>query len=68
MAKVVNTISAYRGLLQEDDYEIKKIAVKQLLNNISLHWTDISNDISIMYFIFNSVRTCLRINSSMTIS
>lgn len=48
MTKVINTISAYRSLLQEDDYEIKKVAVKQLLNNISQHWTDIANDISII--------------------
>ena len=52
MTQVINTVSVYRSLLQDEDYEIKEIAIQQLLNNISLHWTDISNDINIMYFCF----------------
>lgn len=49
MTQVINTVSVYRSLLQEDDYEIKLIAIQQLLANISLHWTDIANDINLMY-------------------
>lgn len=48
MTQTINTVSVYRSLLQEDDYEMKEIAVQQLLNNINLHWTDIANDINIM--------------------
>lgn len=49
MAKVMNTVSAYRALLQEDDYDIKHLGVKKLLANINLHWIDIANDIDCMY-------------------
>lgn len=49
MAKTINTVSVYRSLLQEDDYEIKAVAIRQLLDNINLHWTDIANDINSMY-------------------
>jgi len=48
MAKTINTVSVYRSLLQEDDYEIKAVAIQQLLENINLHWTDIANDINTM--------------------
>lgn len=47
--QTINTVSVYRSLLQEEDYEMKEIAIQQLLNNINLHWTDIANDINIMY-------------------
>ena len=50
MTQVINTVSVYRSLLQEEDYDIKLIAIQQLLSNISLHWTDIANDINLMYF------------------
>ena len=48
MTQVINTVSVYRSLLQEEDYDIKLIAIQQLLANISLHWTDIANDINLM--------------------
>lgn len=44
----INTVCAYRSLLQEEDYELKEIAIQQLYNNINLHWTDIANDINTM--------------------
>lgn len=49
MTQTINTVSVYRSLLQEDDYEIKAVAIKQLLDSINLHWTDIANDINSMY-------------------
>ena len=49
MTQVINTVSVYLSLLQDKDYDIKKIAIQQLLSNINLHWTDIANDIDIMY-------------------
>lgn len=49
MTQTINTVSVYRSLLQEDDYEIKAVAIRQLLDNINLHWTDIANDINSMY-------------------
>lgn len=49
MTQVINTVSVYRSLLQDEDYEIKEIAIQQLLHNINLHWTDIANDINVMY-------------------
>lgn len=49
-------MSVYRSLLQEDDYEIKAVAIRQLLDNINLHWTDIANDINSMYHSHNPVK------------
>ena len=51
--QTINTVSVYRSLLQEEDYEMKEIAIQQLLNNINLHWTDIANDINIMYPLYS---------------
>jgi len=48
MTKTINTVSAYRSLLQEEDYDIKLIGVNKLLANINLHWIDIANDIDTM--------------------
>lgn len=58
MSKTINTVSIYRSLLQEDDYEIKAVAISQLLNNINQHWTDIANDINSMYILAYSVKNC----------
>lgn len=49
MIRTMNTVSAYRSLLQEDDYDMKLIGINKLLSNINLHWTDIANDIDTMY-------------------
>lgn len=69
MTQVINTISVYRSLLQEEDYEIKHIATQQLLNNINLHWTDIANDINLMYLFHPySEKISLMILSSLTTS
>jgi hypothetical protein len=48
MTRTMNTVSAFRSLLQEDDYEIKEIGIRKLLANVNLHWTDIANDINTM--------------------
>lgn len=48
MARVINTVAAYRSLLQEDDNDLKEIGVRKLLAHISLHWIDIANDINLM--------------------
>lgn len=66
MTKTINTVSVYRSLLQEDDYEIKAVAVRQLLDNINLHWTDIANDINSMYILCHLVKICWRIPTSQT--
>ena len=50
MTRVINTVAAYRSLLQEDDNDLKEIGVRKLLSHITLHWIDIANDINIMYF------------------
>lgn len=50
MTRTVNTVSAFRSLLQEEDYDIKEIGIRKLLANVNLHWTDIANDINTMYF------------------
>jgi hypothetical protein len=50
MTRIINTVSAYRSLLQEDDDELKEIGIRKLLSHISLHWIDIANDINLMYF------------------
>ena len=47
--RVINTVSAYRGLLQDEDNQFKEIGVQRLLDHISLHWIDIANDIKLMY-------------------
>jgi hypothetical protein len=49
MTRIINTVSAYRSLLQEDDNELKELGIKKLLSHISLHWIDIANDINLMY-------------------
>jgi len=51
MSKVLNTVSAYRSLLQEEDNDLKEIGIKKLLEHINLHWIDIANDINHMYFL-----------------
>ena len=56
MSKVINTVAAYRSLLQEDDTDLKEIGVRKLLSHITLHWIDIANDINLMYLISHSVR------------
>jgi hypothetical protein len=48
MTRVINTVSAYRSLLQEDDNELKELGVKKLVSHIALHWIDIANDINLM--------------------
>ena len=50
MTRVINTVAAYRSLLQEEDNDLKEIGVRKLLSHITLHWIDIANDINIMYF------------------
>lgn len=52
MTRTMNNVSAFRSLLQEEDYDIKEIGIRKLLANVSLHWTDIANDINTMYFYF----------------
>lgn len=49
MAKVINTVAAYRSLLQEEDNDLKEIGVRKLLAHITLHWIDIANDLNLMY-------------------
>ena len=46
MTRTMNTVSAFRSLLQDDDYDIKEIGIRKLLSNVNLHWTDIANDIN----------------------
>ena len=48
MARVINTVSAYRSLLQEEDNDLKELGIKRLLGPISLHWIDIANDLTLM--------------------
>jgi len=48
MARVINTVSAYRSLLQEEDNDLKELGIKRLLGHISLHWIDIANDLTLM--------------------
>ena len=45
MARVINTVAAYRSLLTEEDADLKEIGVRKLLSHITLHWIDIANDI-----------------------
>jgi hypothetical protein len=66
MARVINTVAAYRSLLQEEDNDLKEIGVRKLLAHISLHWIDIANDINLMYFIPDSVRTSTQMPLSPT--
>lgn len=56
MARIINTVSAYRSLLQEDDDDLKELGIRKLLSHISLHWIDIANDINLMYFHTHSVK------------
>lgn len=49
MARVINTVAAYRSLLTEEDADLKEIGVRKLLSHITLHWIDIANDINLMY-------------------
>ncbi len=55
MTRTMNNVSAFRSLLQEDDYDIKEIGIRKLLANVSLHWTDIANDINTMYFLSDNL-------------
>jgi hypothetical protein len=48
MSKVLNTVSAYRSLIQDEDNDIRLVGIKKLLNNVTLHWIDIANDITLM--------------------
>jgi hypothetical protein len=48
MTRIINTVSAYRSLLQEDDDDLKELGIRKLLAHISLHWIDIANDINLM--------------------
>ncbi len=48
MSRIMTTISGYRSLLQEDDYEIKELGVTKLLEVVDRHWTDIANDINLI--------------------
>lgn len=68
MTKTINTVSVYRSLLQEDDYEIKAVAVRQLLDNINLHWTDIANDINSMYIVHYLDKICWKTPTFQTAS
>lgn len=49
MSRALNTVSAYRSLLQEEDSDLKELGVRKLLEHINLHWIDIANDINLMY-------------------
>ena len=40
------SVSAYQSLLQEDDYDLKEEALKILLQNVNIHWSEIANDIN----------------------
>ena len=64
MARVINTVAAYRSLLQEDDYDLREVGVRKLLAHISLHWIDIANDINQMYSFSHSEKHFMRINLS----
>jgi hypothetical protein len=57
MSRVINTVAAYRSLLQEEDNDLKEIGVRKLLAHISLHWIDIANDINLMYALPYPVRS-----------
>jgi 26S proteasome regulatory subunit N2 len=46
MSRIINTVSAYRSLLQEEDDDLKELGIRRLLSHISLHWIDIANDIN----------------------
>ena len=60
MTRVINTVAAYRSLLQEEDNDLKEIGVRKLLSHITLHWIDIANDINIMYFSYKKDKTYTR--------
>ena len=64
MAKVLNTVSAYRSLLQDEDNGLKELGIKKLLQHINLHWIDIANDINHMYTPSYPVNSSTKINPS----
>lgn len=64
MARVINTVAAYRALLQEDDNDLKEVGIRKLLSHISLHWIDIANDINLMYPSFDLDRHSMKIKLS----
>ena len=61
MSRIINTVSAYRSLLQEEDDDLKELGIRRLLSHISLHWIDIANDINFMYFLSHPARPSMRI-------
>lgn len=66
MARVINTVAAYRSLLQEEDNDLKEVGVRKLLSHITLHWIDIANDINLMYIPIDSDKTYTLIHLSTT--
>ena len=50
---MINTVAAYRSLLQEDDNDLKEIGVRKLLAHITLHWIDIANDINLIESLYD---------------
>lgn len=61
MTRIINTVSAYRSLLQEDDNDLKELGIRKLLSHISLHWIDIANDINLMYLFPHLARLSIKI-------
>lgn len=66
MARVINTVAAYRSLLQEEDNDLKEIGVRKLLSHITLHWIDIANDINLMYLLCHIVNRYTKTSLSQT--
>jgi hypothetical protein len=66
MARVINTVAAYRSLLQEEDNDLKEIGVQKLLSHITLHWIDIANDINLMYTLSHIVNRYTKTSLSPT--
>lgn len=66
MARVINTVAAYRSLLQEEDNDLKEIGVRKLLSHINLHWIDIANDINLMYIQSHAVNPYMKMSLSQT--
>ena len=66
MTRVINTVSAYRSLLQEEDNDLKELGIRKLLSHITLHWIDIANDINLMYNWPHSAKTFIVTPLSLT--
>ena len=64
MSKILNTVCAYRSLLQEDDDDLKELGIKKLLEHINLHWIDIANDLNHMYLPLDLDNNSIKINHS----